>query len=165
MNQMRKLTSILVIFIFLVLPANVFAKEKRGANLVIQKKNGQKISGELITMKKQSMLLWDFKGTDVSVYFNEIQIIQVKNKSEFWKGSINGFVLGGVFGFAFVHGQGGAEALLGTLLLGVPCALAGGLFGAAAGNDRVILFDIMSDSEKEEVLQELSSLAFRPDFQ
>jgi hypothetical protein len=46
-----KLVSLFLIFSLVMLSANLYAKERRGAKLLITKKDGQLIEGELITVK------------------------------------------------------------------------------------------------------------------
>jgi len=52
----EKFMVFLIIFSLLVLSGNLYAK-KQGAELLIQKKDGQQIKGELIAVKKNSILL------------------------------------------------------------------------------------------------------------
>jgi hypothetical protein len=69
----------------LALSGNLYAK-KRGAELIIIKTNGQQIRGELITVKKDSLLLLDSGiGADVSVDIDDIKVIKIMKVSEVWK--------------------------------------------------------------------------------
>ena len=53
--------------------------KKHGTNLVIQKKDGRQISGELIAVKENSLLLLDSEsGADVSVDIKDIKVIKMK---------------------------------------------------------------------------------------
>jgi hypothetical protein len=45
---MRKFTALILVFSVLLLSGNLFAKERKGADLYIQKKDGQYERGELI---------------------------------------------------------------------------------------------------------------------
>ncbi|GAH74403.1 unnamed protein product [marine sediment metagenome] len=51
-----KLVSLFLIFSLVMLSANLYAKERRGAKLLITKKDGQLIEGELITVKPNGSL-------------------------------------------------------------------------------------------------------------
>ena len=62
----KKFVSLFLIFSLLVLSGSLYAKERQGAKLVITKKNGHQIEGELITVKPNSLLLLDTKGKDGS---------------------------------------------------------------------------------------------------
>ncbi|MGB2763042.1 MAG: hypothetical protein WBC20_01390 [Candidatus Aminicenantaceae bacterium] len=55
---MKKFIALFLVFSLVFLYANLFAKEKCGALLVITKKGGEQISGELITVKPNSPLLF-----------------------------------------------------------------------------------------------------------
>ncbi len=54
---MRKFIPLFVVFSFILLLLNLMAKERRGADLVVQKKEGRQVKGELITVKENSLLL------------------------------------------------------------------------------------------------------------
>ena len=70
---------------------NLYAKERRGAKIKIYKTKPYMegtpweippdISGELITVKQDSLLLLDAEGKDVSVAISEIKVIVVMKKS------------------------------------------------------------------------------------
>jgi hypothetical protein len=52
----------------MMISTNLYAKERRGAKLLITKKDGGKIEGELIAVKENSLLvLTKWTGRDVSV--------------------------------------------------------------------------------------------------
>ena len=55
----KKFISLFLIFSLMMLSANLYAKERRGAKLIITKKDGQRIEGELIAVKPNSLLLLD----------------------------------------------------------------------------------------------------------
>lgn len=69
---MRRCTALFLVFSVLALSGSLFAKEKRGVGLVVQKKDGSQVSGELITVKEDSHLLLNSKGADVSVNVGDI---------------------------------------------------------------------------------------------
>jgi len=68
-----------------MLSAILDAKEKRRAKLVITKKNGQQIEGELLTVKPNSLLLLDTEGKDVSVAIANIKVIRIVKNQDFGK--------------------------------------------------------------------------------
>ena len=96
---MRKLTSIFFIFTLLYLSGNVFAKDKRGAELVILKKDGQSIRGELIVVKRNTILLnIHYSSIEVSIDSADIKTITTGEKSSAREGAISGFFIAvGVF--------------------------------------------------------------------
>jgi len=150
----------------MMLSANLYAKERRGAKLIITKKDGQQIEGELITVKPNSLLLLDTEGKDVSVDIADIKVIRVKKKSKVWKGAGIGLL---VFGggtalyvakinevdpedeWKFVLFVGAIGAIAGLLI--------GGTIGAAVGKDKTIHFEGMTDLEIKEALEKLRKKA------
>jgi hypothetical protein len=149
-------------------------RKKHGANLIIQKINGQQVGGELITVKPSSLLLLNTEGKDASVDIEEIKVITIVKKSEALSLAGIGSLVGVGFG-AFVgkmmgietilwgdgdeSGRGRSKVALGAVIGGCICALIGGLIGAAAGKDKTIQIEGMSDSEIQETLDKLRKKA------
>jgi len=70
---MRKFIALFMVFSILSLSGNLIAKERRGAELMVDKKDGQQVRGELIAVKQDSLLLLEREsGADVSVDIEEI---------------------------------------------------------------------------------------------
>ncbi len=165
----NKLLSLFLVFSLLVLSANLYAKEKRGAKLIIIKKDEQQIKGELITVKPNSLLLLDTEGKDVSVDITDIKVIKIVKKSQVVMGALGG-LLGGALTGAFVAGfwalvfkASVGEALPVMLRFGVRGApvgvLLGGIVGAFVGIDKTILVEGMTDSEIQVAMNKLSKKA------
>ena len=138
-------------------------REKHGAKLIITKKDGQQIEGELITVKPKSLLLLDTDGKDVSVGIADIKVIRVMKKS---KGARTGFLIGG--GLALIGGIGqiGAEVhgfipsfIDGLIFFALPGALIGALLGTPAGKDKTIQIEGMTDLEIQKALDYLRKKA------
>jgi len=143
-------------------------REKHGAKLIITKKDGQQIEGELITVKPKSLLLLDTDGKDVSVGIADIKVIRVMKKS---KGARTGFLIGG--GLALIGGIGqiGAEVhgfipsfIDGLIFFALPGALIGALLGTPAGKDKTIQIEGMTDLEIRDALENLRKKARIPDY-
>jgi hypothetical protein len=159
----------------MMLSVNLYAKERRGAKLIITKKDGQLIEGELITVKPNSLLLLDTEGKDVSVDIVDIKVIIVVKKSKFWKGSFYGLLLGGGLGVAAlvsaISSSEDGDTTFGQVILGIAyCAyyvgiggavgfFIGGLIGAFVGTDKTIHFEGMTNSEIREALEKLRKKA------
>ncbi len=168
---MKKFTALFLFFSLVMLSANLYAKERRGAKLIITKKNGYQTEGELITVKPSSLLLLNNEGKDVSIDIADIKVIRVVKKSKFWKGAVTGALIGGVSGVLlvvkeaepvwengniFLYALGGLifgsiGALIGTLI--------GGIVGAAVITDDTIQIEGMSDLEIREALDKLRKKA------
>ncbi len=65
---MKKFISLFLVFSILTLSIPLTAKERKGADLIIQKIDGQQVRGEFIAVKENSLLLLDRDtGADVTV--------------------------------------------------------------------------------------------------
>ena len=53
----KKSIALFLVISLLALIGNLLAKERRGAKLIIQKKDDQQVKGKLITVKQNSLLL------------------------------------------------------------------------------------------------------------
>ena len=166
----RKFISLFLIFSLVMLSTNLYAKERRGAKLLIIKLDGQLIEGELITVKSNSLLLLDTEGKDVSIDFSEIQQIRIVKKSKGSLGAGIGGAIGGGIGLykivsaynASVEGGFYSYLLLGSLV--VPAAMIvgaviGGGVGALVRGDDVIYLTGMTDTEIQETLEYLRKKA------
>ena len=175
----KKFISLFLVFSLMMLSVNLYAKENRGAKLIITKKDGQLIEGELITVKPNSLLLLNTEGKDVSVDIEEIKVIRVVKKSKLLLGAGIGFLCGAVIG-ALIGLAEGEDPVKG----GVPPPLSvedkvlgygfwfgfsggslGGIAGAIAGTDKIIQLEGKSDSEIQEILEKLRKKARVKNFQ
>ena len=176
------------ISLFLVLPLLIISctttpymyidiDEKRfeqGIELEIWGNDGQFIKGELIAVKRNSLLLLE-SGADVIIDIKDVKVIKIKQKSKFLKGAAFGFLIGGVTG-AFICALGGDDppdallsmrweekALFGGIFFGLLGGLGGGLIRTALG-DKTIQIEGMTDSEIQETLDFLRKKARVPNY-
>lgn len=171
---MKTTISVFLIFSFLVLTTPLTAKERRGAELLVQKTDGQQVKGELIAVKEGSLLLLSSEGADVSVDIGDIKAIIVMKKSKFLKGAINGLFLGGgVVGIISLSaGGGGSGGFSGPggmeyVVAGIGAALGlviGGGIGAMAGKDKIIKIEAHSEADIANELEKLRKKARIPDY-
>ena len=180
---MKKFISLFLVVSILAFSVNLFAKERKGADLIIQRTNGTQVRGELIAVKQTSLLLLEREsGVDVSVDIREIKLIEIVKKSKtLARGSI-GLISGGMVGalFGFMKGDDPAgygtmwgkplwieqgiliaeeKALYYGILIGLSGAILGGIIGALEGADKTILIEGKSDSEIKEILEKLRKKA------
>jgi hypothetical protein len=168
MNPMsKKFIALFLIFSLLTLSGNLYAK-KKGAELIITKKDGQLIEGELITVKKDSLLLLFARRIDVSVGIEEIKVITIVKKSKFWKGAGLGLLIGGGMGGIMGGILGGKideeshvaqGAILGVAVFGITGYLLGEILGPKKGKGKTIQIEGISDSEMQETLDKLRKKA------
>ncbi|GAG24033.1 unnamed protein product, partial [marine sediment metagenome] len=132
-----KFISLFLMFSLMALTTLITAKEKRGANLIIQKTDGQQVKGELITVKENSLLLLSSEGADISVDVRNIKFIKIVKKSKLLKGAGYGFLILGVPGAIYLTAYPGTDSqrwlyALGGASLGLYSAIIGGIIGAIA---------------------------------
>jgi hypothetical protein len=155
---------------------NLSPDQKPGEKLVIQKTDGQKVRGELIAVKQNSLLLKESEsGVDVNVEISEIKMIKIVNKPNFLAGVygfIGGAALGATLGFAGGDDPPGwfsmtasDKALLAGSFFGLIGLIVGAIGGLIEGIDYPIKFEGRSDSEIKDILKELRKKARIPDFQ
>jgi len=169
----KKLLSLFLVFSLMILSVNLYAKERRGAKLIVTKKDGQQIKGELVTVKPNSLLLLDTEGKDVSIDIADIKVITIVKKSKVWTGAGLGFLICGsgmaIYNELFFKEDGEQDlkhiftGLLG-LIGGAAGLLIGAVAGAAAGTDKTVQIEGRPDLEIRETLEKLSKKARIPDY-
>ncbi|NIO49570.1 MAG: hypothetical protein GTN73_09090 [Candidatus Aminicenantes bacterium] len=166
----KKFISLFLVFSLIMLSVNLYAKERRGATLIIWKKDGGQIKGELIVVKikPNSLLLLDTEGKDVSVDIADIRVITIEKKSKALLGAGIGLGAGALLGailFNYIwHAAHEEYDGAGILLIDMPVggaigATLGALIGARAGKDKTIQIEGMTDSEIKETLNKLREKA------
>ena len=167
--------ALLITSVFLFQNCATFSRgipESKQGPIIITKKDGQQIRGELITVKPKSLLLLDTEGKDVSVGITDINVIRIVKKSKVLAGATYGAFAGGGIG-AIVGGLIGTsgpiilssmaakkstilDGIFFGFIIGTVC---GGIVGADAGIDIKIQIEGMTDSEIEETLDKLRKKA------
>lgn len=146
---MRILTGMFIasalIISFLVLPTDLSAKEKRGAELVVTRLDGSQVSGELIAVKRESLLLLS-NGRDESIDLADIKTVRIVKKSLAGKGALYGFLAGAVGGALWGSANqdddvwGDGTALIAGAYVGAIGALSGLFAGSVLGLDSSFTF-------------------------
>lgn len=175
----KKFVSLFLVFSLMMLSVNLYAKERRRATLIIQRKSDQikntrlkgtpweeitGVRGELIAVKQDSLLLLDAEGKDVSIDIADIKVITIVKKSKMLLGAGLGLLIGGGIGALIgVLGSKGEEELIAInaptfgLLGGAVGLLIGGIAGAGAG--KTIQIEGRTNSEIQETLDYLRKKA------
>lgn len=162
-----------LIFSLLMNSGNLAAKEKRGAELEILKKDGMAYKGELIAVKPASLLLLDSQtGADVSVEIGNISAIKIIKKSKAWALGATGFFLGAACGIGFgsiIDRVGEVNTSVGVYfaiaaLFGAIGAIPGAIVGAYLGKDKIIQLEGKSAQETNAVMEKLRGQSRIADF-
>ena len=143
-------------------PEGRFLERKHGAKLLITKKDGWQIAGELITVKESSLLLLNTEGWEVSVGIADIRAIRSLKRSKAFLGAGIGAVVAGGGGVLAPHLAGERDPWYWSqvgVLTGAAGLLMGAIIGALAGTDKKIHFEGMTDLEIEEALDYLGKQA------
>jgi hypothetical protein len=173
---MKKFIALFLIFSLIGIPGSLFAKQRKGADLLILKTDGQQVGGELIAVKQTSLLLKEIEsGVDVSVDIGDIKVIKIVKESKAGVGLVYGSLIGGVIGAitAFsmeddpplFNGWGPrgwsaeSKGIFFFVLISGFGATSGAIIGTAAGRDVTFQIEGKSDSEVKVALEKLRKKA------
>ncbi|MCK4646601.1 MAG: hypothetical protein KAU46_10135 [Candidatus Aminicenantes bacterium] len=168
MNKKRKkFTSLFLVFSLVALSGNLMGKERKGVKLDIQKIDGQKVNGELITVKPDSLLLLDSEGVDVSVDIKDVESIKILKKSKAYELGLAAFLVGATIrgvGHSMVRKEKVGEETTqhffqASIVWGFYAGVAGIIIGMALGIDKTIKIEGKSDVEIDAVLEKLRKKA------
>jgi len=149
----------------------MFAREKKGADLIIQKIDGTEVRGELIAVKQNSLLLLDrFSGADVTIDIEGIGTIKIVKKTNLLAGAGLGLIIGGGIGGLVGFAGGDVEsppfyftaadmAAFWAFIAGIEGVIIGVIVSALKGKDKTIPFIGKSDSEIQEIFEKLRKKA------
>lgn len=168
-KKWEKLTVLILVLSLVILSANLSAAVRKGVNITISKTSGEEVSGELITVKRDSLLLLDLETeTDITVNLNVIDLIKVNNKSLMFEMGL-GFGLLAAAARLSLHStlekdlantEGATEHQVQEIWLwGVVGVGAGILAGAVFGIDKSIQIQGKSDAAIQSALEKLSKKA------
>lgn len=168
----KKFLALLVAFSLLAASGRYAAGEKQGANIIVLKKSGQEITGELILVRKDTLVLMESETTmTIPVNIDEIEEIIIKKKSQLLKwtvlgtlviggaGAAAGYMQGGDVGEAEYRYSAGDKARRGFIIMGLGGLLLGGLIGATLGKDDIIQMADIPPYKIKIIMSKLNSLA------
>ena len=91
-SSKKTISLILVFSILLVCFGDAFAKNKRGAEVTLQKKDGQEVKGELLVVEENILVLLEStSGEKVSVETADIRVILIEEEAKPLKWAAYGF--------------------------------------------------------------------------
>jgi len=149
---MKKSTIAWTMIALLILSPLAAAEERRGAEILITEKDGTQVSGELVAVKRDSLLLLTAgptAGMDLTVALKDIQQVRIVKKSKVGKGLLYGLIIGGGGGAAagflsgddpdgFVSFSASDKAALFGIFFGGLGLVIGGIAGGLSGADEVL---------------------------
>jgi len=168
-----KFLSLFLIFSLVILSGNIMAQEKNGAKLVVMKNDGQQVTGELITVKKDSLLLLETETqSDLSVDIKDVNTIKIIKKKPMLGMGLGGLMLGAV-ARGVMHSNlekdeddpAFAPKVHKTFTWAGIGGAIGIVAGAILGMNKTIRIQGRSDSEIISALEDLSKKARVPNFQ
>lgn len=168
----KKFTALFLVFCIVALSGNLTAQQKKGAKLTVEKTDGQEVTGELITVKKDSLLLLNAEtNADINVQIKDVKAITIRKKSMILElgllGALGGAATQGLTGKSGreVAGETQFEDVVATktmpsfLLYGAIAGGVGLLLGAVIGMNKKIQIQGKSDTEIQKALEALSKKA------
>jgi|GEM_PF-839579 len=167
-RTIRKHIAVILGLAVLCLPNSLQAKGYRGSALIITLKTGIQIRGELIAIKRDSLLLLGLDFRDTSVAVTDIATIRIVRKPRAWQGLLYGFVPGAVGGAIWGGTAGGDEdmaalaAFFGGIVIGAASGLVGLAAGTAAGMDTELVLAGLSQVDVDRILARLNRQAREP---
>jgi hypothetical protein len=136
-----KLVASALLVSLLALPADLSAQEARGADVVVIRLDGSEVSGELIAVRPDALLLLE-NGRDVSVPLADVRTVRVVKKSLAGEGALDGLAVGGLPAAFWAAHAGKSEfgpilPVLSVGSAGIVGAIVGAFAGSMAGRDEI----------------------------
>src|SRR5512143_1969013 len=129
-----KLLAMVTACMIIGLPGALSARERRGADVTVTLRDGQSVSGELIAVKPDSILLLSPAGKDESIGLADIATIRVfkerKPGQAVLYGTLLGAAAGGLVGYAAAPKGADDNPGLIAVVLGLGGAVLGGFIGS-----------------------------------
>ena len=185
----KKFIALLLVITFLGMNCAIYEQseglkvvlgQKPGTRLAVQQKNGHQVTGELIAVKGNSLLLKEENsGADVNLNISDVKFLNNlgnSNSSKAKRGALYGALIGGVcgavLGYKIVEEYDGEESdkMGGALLVGFLGVCIGSAIGYLTGailenRNETIQIAGKSNSEINKILDDLRKKARVPDFQ
>lgn len=141
----------------LLATAPLAAKERKGAQVAVQRSDGSEIRGELLMFKRDCLVLGEQAKGEI-VALADVRSLRIVRRSKGGYGFLFGLIGGSLLGYEVVHANNsdfsGQDAFMaGSVLFGLPCALLGAGVGLLEGTD---LVRNPSEWEPEAYLAELN---------
>jgi hypothetical protein len=162
-GKMKRTISLFLVASVLLLSMPLAAKERKGADVIVQKKEGIQVRGELIAVKAHSLLLLEREsGGDVTVDIDDISGIRIVKKSKILIGGGLGAIICGGGLWLYGSTQSTFDFYDNWPILALVAAgglVIGGIIGAVVGIDRIIQTEGKPDAEIQKILEKLRKKA------
>ncbi len=140
------------------------ARERKGARVKVEQNDGAIVSGELLMVKRDSLVV-NGKTGGVIVNLADVRSVRILKKSKAGTGLLLGLVGGTVIGYALGRQSPGCQdpdltAGLAAFFIGLPAAGLGVVTGLIMGKDSVLN---MGEMERGKLLLRLNRYARVPD--
>ncbi|MFC2166959.1 hypothetical protein ACFLQZ_03240 [Acidobacteriota bacterium] len=170
----KKIVSLLLLFSLVALSGKSMAQAwkatqvRKGAKLKIQKNDGQQVTGELISVEKDSLLLsYAETNADVSekILIKEVKTITIVTRSRVLQVGVYGVLAGILYGSATKKQSRSFEPNQQYFTFGAIGGVTGAVLGTVLGMNKKIQIQGKSDAEIQKTLEKLSKNARVPGIQ
>lgn len=163
-TKTRMVTAWAMLAALLLAAAPLPARERRGARVVVERKDGSSVSGELLMVKKDGLVVAD-RGAGAVVGLDDVRSVRIVKKSRAGTGFLIGLLASTAVGFAATRNSQGCngssfEFMFWTLVISLPSGGVGALIGSGLGRDPVLK---AGELQPELLLGKLNRLARVPD--
>jgi len=173
LGKVTKAAAVALLALSLAMPS-VAEEKAKGAEVLVQKKDGQAVTAELLAVKEGQLILMDSSTfSDVTCRVDDIRSIRIVKKAKVLKGLGFGTLAGGVTGaglgllsgddkdgfFRFTAGQKAVILGVGLAAMG---AIIGGVSGGLKGIDESVDLEGRSSQEIGMILRKLDKEARSP---
>jgi hypothetical protein len=147
-------------------------EKRKGAEVLIHKKDGQRIKAELLAVKEGRLILMDASDfSDVTCAVEDIRSLCLVKRTKILKGlglgSLSGGIAGSGLGFLSPYDKGdyftpAGKALMAGVVLAAIGGIIGGISGALKGIDDSVDLEGRSSQDIESILRKLDKQARFP---
>jgi len=172
-EKRNKFVSLLLIFSLVALSGNLTAQQswvgrqaRKGTNLKVEKNDGQQVLGELIAVKKSSLLLLDSETkSDLSVDIKDVKTLTIVKKSLGFQFMVYGALAGVLYGSSKNKTYKYEDRSQPYFEAGAILAATGLAVGTVLGINKRIQIQGKSDTDIQATLEKLNKKARVPSFQ
>ena len=161
MGHEKKIAVSFFVLLLVVFSAELFSGERRGADLKIFQRDGSQTTGELIAVRKNSLLLLDSSSAvDVSIDVQDIKNIEIIKKSKTVLGLCLGGAVGGVAAYGGSYLAWNFEKKETWAVAGAVVGMVvGAMIGSALSDPETIRIESVSAEKTRDILMRLQSQA------